>query len=217
MSDHDFDFEPQPGIPAPLPQGEEILWQGSPDMKALASEAFKIRWVTGYMVALAFWRAFVIWTESGLAKALPTLVLYLLFAVGTYLLVLLLAYVQARATIYTLTSARAILRVGAALQVTFTVPYKVIEVAALGLTKRSKQGIGTLALQVPDEMRLSYTVLWPSARPWHIRHPQPAFRCIPEAEKVARILAEAAQAKLNEPELTHAPVGTATAGLAPAE
>ncbi|MBZ4021376.1 hypothetical protein CKO11_02725 [Rhodobacter sp. TJ_12] len=216
MSDHDFDFEPQPGIPAPLPEGEEILWQGSPDMWALAREAFKIRWLTGYMVLLAFWRGYVIWSESGLAMALPTLVLYLIFALGTYLLLLLLAYVQSRATIYTLTSARAILRVGAALQVTFTVPYKVIEVAALGLNKRSKKGIGTLALQVPEDMRLSYTVLWPSARPWHIRKPQPAFRCIPEAEKVARILAEAAQAKLNEPEFSAKPEAGAS-GLVPAQ
>ncbi|PTV96675.1 PH (Pleckstrin Homology) domain-containing protein [Rhodobacter aestuarii] len=216
MSDHDFDFEPQPGIPAPLPNGEEILWQGSPDMWALAREAFKIRWLTGYMVLLAFWRGYVIWSESGLALALPTLVLYLIFALGTYLLLLLLAYMQSRATIYTLTSARAILRVGAALQVTFTVPYKVVEVAALGLQKHSKKGIGTLALQVPEEMRLSYTVLWPSARPWHIRKPQPAFRCIPQAEKVAKILAEAAQAKLNEPQLSAKPSAD-DAGLVPAQ
>ncbi|SOB90877.1 PH (Pleckstrin Homology) domain-containing protein [Rhodobacter sp. JA431] len=216
MSDHDFDFEPQPGIPAPLPNGEEILWQGSPDMWALAREAFKIRWLTGYMVLLAFWRGYVIWSESGLALALPTLVLYIIFALGTYLLLLLLAYMQSRATIYTLTSARAILRVGAALQVTFTVPYKVVEVAALGLQKRSKKGIGTLALQVPEEMRLSYTVLWPSARPWHIRKPQPAFRCIPQAEKVAKILAEAAQAKLNEPQLSAKPSAD-DAGLVPAQ
>ena len=218
MSDHDFDFEPQPGIPAPLPKGEEILWQGSPDMWALAREAFYIRWVTGYMLVLAIWRAFVIWTESGLAKALPTLVLYLAFALGTWALVMFLARAQARAAIYTVTSARVILRIGAALQVTFTIPFTVIEAASLALPKGSRNGIGTLALQTRSDMRLSYGVLWPHARPWFLRTPQPALRCIPEAEKVARILAEAAQAKLNEPQLsTQSDNAAAQAGFVAAQ
>ena len=43
MSDHDFDFESQPGLPKPLPEGETLLWQGSPDSAALAREAFKAK------------------------------------------------------------------------------------------------------------------------------------------------------------------------------
>lgn len=34
-----------------------------------------------------------------------------------------------------------------------------------------------------------------------IRQPQPAFRAIPDAAQVARILADAAQAKINEPRI----------------
>lgn len=217
MSDHDFAFEPQPGIPSPLPEGEEILWQGKPDTWALARDAFKIRWVTGYMLALAAWRTFIIWSESGMAMALPTAVLYLVIALGAYLLLLLLAWAQARATIYTITSARVILRIGAALQVTFTIPFSVIEVAALARDKGSKKGIGTLALQTRSDMRIAYGVLWPHARPWHLRTPQPAFRCIPDAETAAKILAEAAQATLNAPQLTNTAAQTAPAGLATAQ
>ena len=213
MSDHDFDFEPQPGIPAPLPEGEEILWQGKPDMWMLARDAFKIRWMTGIMLFGAAWRTALYWHEEGARVALPTAVLFLLMAAAIYGLMLLLAWAQARATIYTITSARAILRIGAALQVTFTVPFTVIE--AMSLAKLGRRGIGTIALQTRSDMRLSYGVLWPNARPWHFRVPQPAFRCIPEAEKVARILAEAAQAKLNEPQITAAP--QAGAGLAVAQ
>ena len=40
-------FDVAPGIPAPLPKGEEVLWQGRPDTGALAREAFKIRWIAG--------------------------------------------------------------------------------------------------------------------------------------------------------------------------
>ena len=28
--DHDFDFEPLPGIPAPLPEGERLVWRADP-------------------------------------------------------------------------------------------------------------------------------------------------------------------------------------------
>lgn len=213
MSDHDFDFEPQPGIPAPLPEGEEILWQGKPDMWMLARDAFKIRWMTGIMLFAAAWRTALLWHEEGARVALPTAVLFLLMAAVVYGLMLLLAWAQARAAIYTITSARAILRIGAALQVTFTIPFTVIE--SMSLAKLGRKGFGTIALQNRSDMRLSYGVLWPHARPWHFRAPQAAFRCIPEAEKVARILSEAAQAKLNEPQVAAAPkVG---AGLAVAE
>jgi hypothetical protein len=215
MSDHDFDFEPQPGIPAPLPKGEDILWQGKPDMWTLARDAYKIHWFTGYMLLLAAWRTARIWHESGGAIALPTAVLYLLLALATYLLMLLLAYAQTRATIYTITSARVILRIGAALQVTFTIPFSVIESASLAKTGR--KGMGSLALQTRSDMRLSYGVLWPHARPWHLRVPQPAFRCIPDVEAVARILSEAAQAKLNEPQIVAASAKDAAPGLAVAQ
>ena len=36
--ERDFNFEPQPGLPAPLPQGEDLLWQGSPDARLLARQ-----------------------------------------------------------------------------------------------------------------------------------------------------------------------------------
>ncbi len=40
---------------------------------------------------------------------------------------------------------------------------------------------------------------WPHVRPWKMARTQPALRCIPDAEKVARIFAEAAEARISEP------------------
>jgi hypothetical protein len=39
--------------------------------------------------------------------------------------------------------------------------------------------------------RIAYAVLWPHVRPWQMRQPSPMLRCIPDAEKVAGILAQA--------------------------
>ncbi len=47
MSD-DFAFEPIRGLPEMPPEGERILWQGSPDWRALAWRVFHIREVTFY-------------------------------------------------------------------------------------------------------------------------------------------------------------------------
>lgn len=199
MSDRDFDFEPQPGLPAPLPAGEELLWQGSPDAATLAREAYKIRWITGYMVALALWRAGAAWADGGPRGALATLIPYLVLALAAWGVIRLLAWAQARAAIYSITSARIILRIGAALPITYTIPFACIEGAALA--SPTPGGTGTLAFATQGNMRLSYAVLWPHVRPWHLRVPQPAFRAIPDAARVGAIFADAAQARLNEPQV----------------
>ena len=196
MSDRDFDFEPQPGIPAPLPDGESILWQGKPQAGELAREAYKINWILGYMVVISLWRAGAAWADGGASLALATLLPYLALAAAGYGVVYFLAWVQARAAIYSITTARVILRIGAALPVTYTIPFT--RIASAGLAERTS-GSGTIAMELKGDQRIAYAVLWPHARPGHLRHPQPAFRCIPEARQVARLLADAAQAKVNEP------------------
>jgi hypothetical protein len=196
MSDRDFDFEPQPGIPAPLPAGEDILWQGKPQAAALARDAYKIRWILGYMVAIALWRAGAAWADGGAPLALATLLPYLVLAAAGYGVIHFLAWVQARAAIYTITTVRVILRIGAALPVTYTIPFTRIATASLAETP---SGTGTIALELKGDQRIAYGILWPHARPWFLRQPQPAFRSIAEARQVARLLADAAQAKVNEP------------------
>ena len=38
----EHEFEAVTGLPEPLPAGERVLWQGSPDWRALAREAFHL-------------------------------------------------------------------------------------------------------------------------------------------------------------------------------
>jgi len=196
MSDHDFDFEPQPGLPAPLPKGESLLWQGSPDSATLAREAFKANWVLGYMLALAVWRASVAFAEGGFGPSVAVFLPYLVLALAGYGLLRFLARASARAAIYSITSQRVILRIGAALQVTWTVPFT--KIASASVATRPT-GTGTIALELVDGQHISYLALWPHLRPGFARKVQPAFRCIPDAARVARILSDAAQTRLNEP------------------
>ena len=200
MSDRDFDFEPQPGLPKALPEGETLLWQGSPDSAALAREAFKANWILGYLLVIAVWRASAACPDGGFGLSVAVFVPYLALALAGYGIVRLLARAVARAAIYSITSQRVILRIGAALQVTWTVPFT--KIANASLATRPITGTGTIAMELVPGQHISYLALWPHLRPGFGHGVQPAFRCIPDAAQVARILSDAAQTRVNEPVVT---------------
>jgi hypothetical protein len=209
--DSDFDFEPAPGLPAPLPKGETILWQGRPAVLPLAREALGLNWIAGYFVLLALWRGIVAGGEGGLPVAVPVAISYVMLGLAACAIILAIAWAQARATVYTITTARVLMRVGAALSVTFNIPFTQVAGASLDLRRG---GHGTVALATGGDTRLSYLVLWPHVRPWRARHTEPALRCIPDAALVAQILADAAETRLNMPVV--GPVGALPAAM-PAE
>lgn len=196
MSHDDFAFEPVRGLPERLPEGEHVLWQGAPDWRALAREAMLTRWLMGWFVLLAIWRGLAV-GESVMGVVRAGLPLIVVGAVAV-LLLWLIAWVLAWTTVYTLTNRRVVMRIGAALQVTFNLPFKVIESADLDL---KKSGTGTIALKLQEGNQMSYLVAWPHVRPWYINPTQPALRCIPDARAVAELFAEAAESQMAEPKI----------------
>lgn len=196
----DFAFEHAPGLPEPLPKGEEMLWQGRPDAWRLAVESLMLKWVIGYFALLAVWRFGSALADHSLAVAVGSLVPIAVLCAVAVAILYGFSWLQARQAIYTITTSRVILRVGAALQVTLQIPYSKIENIALDLRKT---GHGTIAFEPEKDggAQLSYLVLWPHVRPWHARKPQPAFRCIPDAQAIAELLADTAEGQLAQPKL----------------
>jgi hypothetical protein len=213
MSDHDdFAVEPIRGLPERPPVGEEILWQGAPATYALARDAYKLHWIAFYFVIVVVWRSVVAWGDGGAMKALAIGIPYTVLGLGALGLVLLLAWAQARTAVYTLTTARVVMRIGAALPVTFNFPFA--QVAAANLDQR-RDRTGTIALDMaPGSRRIGYLTLWPHVRPGFLRHPQPALRCIPEASSVARLLAEAAETRMARPVVARADDAAAATAVA---
>ncbi|MBC6442230.1 MAG: PH domain-containing protein [Rhodobacteraceae bacterium] len=200
MNQHpDFRTEPVPGLPEALPKGEKILWQGRPDTWHLAVEACGLYWVGCYFVLLVLWRVGVSSGDLAMGEALLTGVPFILLGVAATAIVWLIAWAQARATVYTITSARVVMRIGAALPVTFNIPFSKVENVWLDLRS---SGTGTIALQVTPVARISYMVMWPHIRPWHVRKPEPAIRAIPDAARIAGLLAQAAETHASQPVLT---------------
>lgn len=206
MEHDDFAVEPVKGLPEKPPAGEVILWQGRPDTWALAKEALNLWWIMGYFALLAIWRVAASAADYPLAQALTHAIPFLVIGALTAGIILLIAWVQAKATVYTVTTARVAMRVGAALTITLNLPYTRIEAADLDL---KTSGTGTIAFRTAGETKLSYLVLWPHVRPWHAKHTQPALRCIPDAERVARMIGEAVETRMAQPTVAIRPQAVA--------
>lgn len=200
MPDHDdFAFEPVPGLPERPPAGEDILWQGRPSAWALAREALGFWWIAGYFALLGVWRAGAALADAPWQQAAVIGATYAILGALACLIVLWIARAQARATVYTITTARVAMRIGAALSVTLNLPFTQIAAARLDLRK---SGTGTIALETKGDARLSYLVAWPHVRPWHLRKTEPALRCIADAARVASILSDAAATRVSLPQVS---------------
>ena len=178
----EYENEPIPGLPAMLPPGEQILWQGSPDWRVLARTAFHTRLITGYFAALAAIALGFALSGSGYTGVVMTVALGV---IGVALLHLL-AWGSARTTIYTLTNRRIVLRVGIAVPKCINLPLNLI--GAVDLAARA-DGTGDVLLTVTGRQRLGYVALWPHARPWKLATPQPMLRAVPDAVDVAALAA----------------------------
>lgn len=198
MSHDDFAVEPIEGLPELPPEGEHIIWQGRPNWWALTNESLNLKWVIGYFVVLAVWRFVTMIDRVSASEAFAASFPFIILGAICCALLMLIGYVQARSAVYTLTNRRVAMRIGAALTVTLNLPFTQINRADLALRK---SGIGTIALDLKGDTKLSYLVCWPHVRPWMFRRPQPALRCIPEAQKIAGLLAEAAESQLNMPQV----------------
>lgn len=189
MPKDDFEIEPIEGLPELPPEGEVILWQGKPQWWTLAKESLALRGVMIYFAFLGVWRSVALMAERDLGPSLAGAIPFLILGGIVVALLTLIALSQALTTVYTVTNRRVAMRIGAALNVTYNLPYRWIASADLDL---KPSGTGTIALTLKGDTRLSYLMLWPHVRPWHIREPQPALRCIKDAQAVADMIAEAA-------------------------
>jgi Bacterial PH domain len=211
MSHDDFAFEPVPGLPAQLPPGETLLWQGAPAWRPLAWRVFHLREVSAYFLLLMSWTAFSVgWTQGSAKAVIAALSPVTLAGVIACGILALIARASARSTVYSITSERVVMRIGIALPITFNLPFAIIETVA---AKQNNDGSGDISLALSQTNRIAYLVLWPHARPWALRRSQPTFRAIAEVADVARILGRAlalkapAQAVVSELKLRPEPAG----------
>jgi hypothetical protein len=185
----EHDFEPVPGLPAPLPEGESILWQGSPHWLPVARRAMHIRLCAVYFGLLIAWGI-----VGGIGDGTAVLGLAVssarLAALGGAAIALLcgFAWLVARTTIYTVTTRRVVMRFGIALPIIIQIAYPMIDAASVSA---GSDGDGDIALTLRQGHKIAYLVLWPHARPWKLAKTEPSLRGIKHVAGVAQILGRA--------------------------
>jgi hypothetical protein len=185
----EFEIQRALDLPDPLPRDEPVLWIGSPSWRALAREVFHLRALTAYfglvMLADAGWSVI---NGTPHAKAVLSALALLPLGLAAIFMFTLLAWLTARSTTYAFTDKRIFMRIGVALSITLTIPYKCIASADLRLFR---DGSGDFPLSLTGDDRMAYLHLWPHARPWHLKDTVPMMRCVPDATNVARLLSNA--------------------------
>lgn len=184
----EHEFEAAHGLPEALPAGERILWQGAPDWRALAVRAFHVRKLFVYFAVIIALRGVMVFAEGTARQALTAGLWMTALAAIAIGIALLMAWLSARSTAYTLTDKRLVMRIGIVLTVTFNLPLRSIERADL---RAGAGGTGDIPVTLKAPNRIAYLHLWPHARPWTLARPQPMLRAIPDAAHVAQIFAGA--------------------------
>lgn len=187
MNDHEG--EPVRGLPERPPAGEQILWQGTPCWRRLSVRIFHARALALYFGVLMAWRlasSLADGTAAGEAVLSALLLLPVLLAAAVVFA--LLGWLISRATVYTITTRRLVLRTGVALPISINIPFCLIDAAHL---KSYADGTGDISVTLTRGQRVGYLLAWPHVRPWRLTQPEPALRSIPTAAAVAQILTRA--------------------------
>lgn len=186
---HEHEFEAAHGLPEPLPPGERILWQGSPEWRALAHRCFHVRTFGWYFAVILAVRGVTAASQNGSAEAGVVAALWLLGpAVAAIAMLWVMAWLTSRTTVYTITDKRVVMRIGIVLSLTLNLPFARIRSADANL-KSGPNGDIALALVGPDQ--IAYVHLWPHARPWRVAKTEPMLRCVTDVARVAALLTEA--------------------------
>lgn len=204
MSGHDdYASEPVPGLPEKLPDGEHLLWQGAPHWGDIAVRVFHVRAVGLYFAALMIWRGSSVLSRDGdAATALIAALSLTPLALAAMALLALAAWMTARATLYTITDRRVVMRIGVALTKTINIPFNVIATASM---QPGAGGRGDIALELVKPNRIGLFHLWPNARPWRINRPEPSLRAIADVRSVAELLASAMKSQLGASAVIRSP------------
>jgi len=186
---HEHEFEPAYGLPEALPADEKILWQGSPDFGTVARCIFHVRKVALYFAVVLAWRAGDVLVDGGgWVVALKALPVHTLLAAMAMVAVVGLAWLTARTAVYTITDKRIVMRIGIVLTLTFNLPLRLVQSAAL---RTQDRGCGDIVITMGGEDRIAWLQLWPHVRPWKLARAQPMLRAVPDAAKVSALLGQA--------------------------
>jgi hypothetical protein len=176
-------------LPAGMESEEQLLWQGAPSWRQAAIRIWHIRVVAAWFAILALDGATM--PFRGLAtpaRMLADEARLLAIAAAALGLVLLLARITSRTTLYTITDRRIVMQFGIALRARLEIPFAAILHVAM---KVRSDHTGDIALRLRPHQRAGFAKLYPFVRAGSLLAPQPMLRAVPLAASVGAALARA--------------------------
>ncbi|NKI34865.1 PH domain-containing protein [Wenzhouxiangella sp. XN79A] len=175
-------------LPEPLPAGERVLWQGTPDWRPYSRRVFQLAKFGVYFLAIVVWVAAAAYLDQrSLAAMARSLVWSLPTSLGVLGMIALTGWAYARSSVYTITTKRVVIEGGIALQTSVNLPFAKVTRADL---KTFEDGTGDIELELSGP-RLLYSMVWPNLRWLRINRPVPVMRAIEDPKRVAELLRNA--------------------------
>lgn len=174
-------------LPEPLPEGEHLLWQGSPAWRPYSRRVFQIDKIAVYFMVIIVWVAVSAAVGGGGADALRSLVWTVPPALSVLLLLAGLALLYARTTVYTITSKRVVIQSGLAFTTAVNLPFSKISSADM---KTFSDATGDIELAMSGP-RLLYSMIWPNVRLLRLKRPTPMIWALDHPHDAADILGQA--------------------------
>nr|WP_274522506.1 photosynthetic complex putative assembly protein PuhB [Halorhodospira halochloris] len=185
----EHDFEPIPGLPERPPEGEQILWQGKPAWWSFTKRALHVRKVAAYFLIVGTWFAYTSLRDGdGVNYALGDFFGQIIIGALVCGGLIWIGRWMVKHALYTITSQRIVMRIGASWQASINLPFAQVESVDL---RKHRDGHSDITVKMDQRERLSFMFFWPHIRPWRLNRPEPMLRSLPDGDEAVKILVDA--------------------------
>jgi len=190
-----IDKTPPKDVLSVIPENEEVIWHGRPNLRRFSLSALGLRYLMLYLLIISITTFSSNFGNLTLLLFLQMMFPYIISCCLAGIILVMIGISQVIPTVYVITSKRIIIKSGLALIFMLNVPFD--KVANID-KKVFNDGCGDISFKLIGNKRIPFFAGWPSVRPWYFNDPEPTFRCIPDVDVVAFKLTSAAQARISE-------------------
>ena len=190
-----IDKTPPKDVLSVIPENEEVIWHGRPNLRRFSLSALGLRYLMLYLLIISITTFSSNFGNLTLLLFLQMMFPYIISCCLAGIILVVIGISQVIPTVYVITSKRIIIKSGLALIFMLNVPFD--KVANID-KKVFNDGCGDISFKLIGNKRIPFFAGWPSVRPWYFNDPEPTFRCIPDVDVVAFKLTSAAQSRISE-------------------
>ena len=199
------------GLPGRLPAGERLLWQGSPSWRTLLRSMFHIRAVAAYFAIIIAWCA-ASYLRNGDNVGEVGLSVLRMSGVALVPLVLMVIYALLLQPHNDLHHHHPPHRAAPWRGIPHVHQPALRAQSRPPRSRRTLTAAATSPSPLTDGSKVALLAVWPNARPWRMRNPEPMLRGIKDAASVAQILSRALAASAEMPVSARNAVASQPAG-----